>query len=67
MSALHDKPHTNLVETYSDSADTPTHPDQFKGVTQPIDAEALGINEKALLRKTSVHPQHCHGALKLTF
>lgn len=49
----HDKPETQMVETYSDTGSTPVHSGTAKdGHHLAVDAEALGINEKAVLRKT---------------
>jgi hypothetical protein len=48
-----EKPEQHLVETRHDSADPSVHSDPFKSTRQPaVDAEALGLNEKAVLRKT---------------
>lgn len=47
------KPEQHMVEARHDSADPSVHSDPFKSTRQPVvDAEALGVNEKAVLRKT---------------
>lgn len=51
MAAI-EKHDDRLVETYSDN-DTPSNARSAKDVHEPLtDAEAMGINEKAVLRKT---------------
>ncbi|KAI9636612.1 major facilitator superfamily domain-containing protein [Dioszegia hungarica] len=50
------KPEQHMVEARHDSADPSVHSDPFKSTRQPVvDAEALGVNEKAVLRKTDLH------------
>jgi hypothetical protein len=52
MATIDHKAENNLVETSSDN-DTPLHSRSTKDAHEPLtDAEAMGINEKAVLRKT---------------